>query len=145
MEIIEASIKDIEQVAVLFNEYRMFYKQKSDIESAKIFLEERITKGESVIFIAIENGEYVAFTQLYSSFSSVGLSKIWILNDLYVLENYRKKGIAEQLIKHVFNYSKTTERKKVTLSTAYDNFIAQKLYEKIGFSKDNSFYYEIVV
>ena len=145
MEIIEASIKDIEQVAVLFNEYRMFYEQKSDIESAKIFLEERITKGESVIFIAIENGEYVAFTQLYSSFSSVGLSKIWILNDLYVLENYRKKGIAEQLIKHVFNYSKTTERKKVTLSTAYDNFIAQKLYEKIGFSKDNSFYYEIVV
>ena len=145
MEIIEASIKDIEQVAVLFNEYRMFYAQKSDIESAKVFLEERITRSESVIFIAIENDEYVAFTQLYPSFTSVGISRIWLLNDLYVSENYRKKGIGEQLIQHVFNYSKTTERKKVLLSTDNDNFIAQKLYERIGFVRDNCFFYEKVI
>ena len=145
MDIIEASIKDVEQVAVLFNEYRMFYAQKSDIESAKVFLEERITRSESVIFIAIENDEYVAFTQLYPSFTSVGISRIWLLNDLYVLENYRKKGIAEQLIKHVFNYGKTTERKKVLLSTDNDNFIAQKLYERIGFVRDNCFFYEKVI
>jgi ribosomal protein S18 acetylase RimI-like enzyme len=145
MQIIQANIKDVEQLAILFNQYRVFYGQKPDLKNAKLFLEERITKEESVIFIAIQNSEDVAFTQLYPSFSSVGMSKIWILNDLYVAENYRQQGIAEQLIQHVINYSKTTGRKKVALSTAYDNLTAQRLYEKIGFSKDDYFNYEIVV
>jgi ribosomal protein S18 acetylase RimI-like enzyme len=145
MEIIQADTENLDDLSQLFDQYRIFYAQKSDVENAKAFLEKRITQNESVIFIAIQNGEYVAFTQLYPSFSSVSMSKIWILNDLFVIENYRKQGVAEQLIKHVINYCKTTGRKKVALSTAYDNVTAQKLYHKIGFSKDDYFNYEITV
>ncbi len=145
MEIIQAEIKDVEKLSNLFDQYRIFYKQNSNIENAKVFLEKRILQNESVIFIAVQNGEYIGFTQLYPSFSSVGMCEIWILNDLYIEENYRKQGAAEKLINHVIQYSKITRRKKVALATAYDNLSAQRLYEKIGFSKDDYFNYEIVI
>ncbi len=145
MKIIQADVEHLDNLSHLFEQYRIFYGQKSDIENVKIFLEERIIKEESVVFIALQNGECVGFTQLYPSYSSVSLCKIWILNDLYVAKNYRKLGVAQHLIEHVIEYSKNTGRKKVLLSTAYDNLTAQRLYEKIGFSKDDYFNYEITV
>jgi len=85
----QASIQDIDQLALLFAEYRVFYQQSFDPEAAKQFLQERITNQESIIFIAIDDGKYAGFTQLYPSFSSVGMKKIWILNDLYVALSHR--------------------------------------------------------
>lgn len=130
----QASIQDVDQLAILFAEYRVFYQQSFDPEAAKQFLKERIINQESMIFIAIDDGKYAGFTQLYPSFSSVGMKKIWILNDLFVAPDHRQKGIARALINHVLGHSKETGRKKVVLSTAYDNFNAQKLYEKLGFT-----------
>ena len=141
----QASIQDIDQLAILFAEYRVFYQQSFDPEAAKQFLQERIINQESMIFIAIDDGKYAGFTQLYPSFSSVGMKKIWILNDLFVAPGHRQKGIARALINHVLGYSKETGRKKVVLSTAYDNFNAQKLYEKLGFTRSDFHNYEIEV
>ena len=36
MEIYQATIEDLEGVSNLFNSYRMFYEQTSDLEGAKI-------------------------------------------------------------------------------------------------------------
>jgi len=141
----QASIQDIDQLAILFAECRVFYQQSFDPETAKQFLLERIIIQDSMIFIAMEDGKYAGFDQLYPSFSSVGMNKIWILNDLFVAPGHRQKGIARALINHVLGYSKETGRKKVVLSTAYHNFNAQKLYEKLGFSRADFHNYEIEV
>ena len=98
-----------------------------------------------MIFIAIDDGKYAGFTQLYPSFSSVGMKKIWILNDLFVAPGHRQKGIARALINYVLGYSRESGRQKVVLSTAYDNFNAQKLYEKLGFTRADFHNYEIEV
>ena len=37
----------------------MFYRQDSDLEGAKLFLQNRIERKESVIFVAVEDGEYI--------------------------------------------------------------------------------------
>ena len=145
MTIRQASIQDMDQLAILFAEYRVFYQQSFDPEAAKQFLQERMINQESMIFIAIDDGKYAGFTQLYPSFSSVGMKKIWILNDLFVAPGFRQKGIAQALINHVLRYSKETGRKKVILSTAYDNFNAQKLYKKLGFTRSDFYNYEIEV
>jgi len=141
----QASIQDIDQLAILFAEYRVFYQQSFDPEAAKQFLQELITNQESMIFIAIDDGKYAGFTQLYPSFSSVGMKKIWILNDLFVAPGQRQKGIARALINYVLGYSRESGRQKVVLSTAYDNFNAQKLYEKLGFTRADFHNYEIEV
>jgi len=145
MVIRQATINDLDQLCILFAQYRVFYGQSFETDWAKLFLEERLAKEESIVFIAIENEELLAFTQLYPTFSSVGMEKIWILNDLFVSSDHRQKGIARSLINHVIAYSKTSGRKKVALSTAYDNITAQRLYENIGFIREDFYNYEIKI
>lgn len=145
MTIRQATINDLNQLSILFAQYRVFYEQPFEPDQANLFLKERLSKEESIVFIAIENDQYTGFIQLYPSFSSVGMKKIWILNDLFVSADYRKKGIGQLLIDHVLAYCKETGRKKVVLSTAHDNINAQKLYEKLGFTRSDFYNYEITV
>jgi ribosomal protein S18 acetylase RimI-like enzyme len=145
MNIRQATITDVDQLSILFAQYRVFHEQPFEPDEAKQFLEDRLSGEESIIFIAIENEQQAGFTQLYPSFPSVGLKKIWILNDLFVSNDYRKNGIAQALITHVIEYSKATGRKKVVLSTAYDNLNAQKLYENPGFNRSGFYNYELPV
>ncbi|HKO80698.1 MAG TPA: GNAT family N-acetyltransferase [Chitinophagaceae bacterium] len=145
MTIRQATINDLEQLSILFAQYRVFYEQPYEPAAAKQFLEERIIREESIVFIALENERQLGFTQLYPSFSSVGMKKIWILNDLFVSADNRQKGIARSLVNHVIEYSKTTGRKKIALSTAYDNINAQRLYENLGFGREDFYNYEIIV
>ena len=145
MIIRQATVNDLDQLSKLFGQYRVFYGQPFEPEECRKFLEERVSKEESVIFIALDKDDYAGFTLLYPSFSSVGMKKIWILNDLFVSDEHRKKGIAQALINHVLAYSKLTGRKKVVLATAYDNLNAQKLYEKLGFTREDFYNYEIAV
>ena len=147
MQIIKIDITQIEMVVSLFDKYRVFYKQPSDVERAKSFLSDRLKNNESVIFVALAKKAAdlvpVGFTQLYPTYSSVRTIKNWILNDLYVEPDFRKQGIGEALIKEAMSFAKECGAKFVQLETAVDNFTAQKLYETIGFKKQepgDSFY-----
>lgn len=145
IEIIRANLENINEIASLFDEYRQFYKQPTNPIAARDFIHERISNDESVIYIAKIGDEFVGFTQLYPTFTSVGLARTWLLNDLYVKQEFRKRGVADHLIRAVIDFSKLTNRKKIFLSTAVDNIVAQQLYEKIGFVKDDFLNYEYVI
>ena len=145
IEIIRASLDNLNDIASLFDEYRQFYQQPSNLLAARDFIHERILNDESVIFLAKIGDEFVGFTQLYPTFTSVGLARTWLLNDLYVKQEFRKRGVADHLIRAVIDFSKLTNRKKIFLSTAVDNIVAQQLYEKIGFIKDDFLNYEYVI
>lgn len=119
----------------LFDKYRIFYQQQSNIEVARKFIQERLDNNESVIFVALAGNEPVGFTQLYPKYSSMRATKNWILNDLYVETIHRKKGIGEKLIEKAMDFARQNNAKFVELSTAVDNYIAQSLYERIGFKK----------
>lgn len=135
-----ATITDIDAITKLFDAYRVFYEQASDLEGAKNFLTARMEKGESVIFLAEKEGKAVGFTQLYPMFSSVSMQSMYILNDLYVDGNERKQGIGEKLLVAAQNYAQANNLKGLALETAYDN-PAQKLYERLGWKKDEGFYH----
>ncbi|MFD0768458.1 GNAT family N-acetyltransferase [Bacillus sp. CGMCC 1.60114] len=139
MNIYQATIKDLKGVSHLFNLYRIFYKQPSDYKDAESFISDRLKNEESVIFVAVHEGEYLGFTQLYPSFSSVSMKRTWILNDLYVQEEARKQGIAQALLDKAKLHAIQSNAKSLELQTAPDNTNAQKLYEKNGYQKDTSF------
>ena len=119
----------------LFDKYRVFYKQPSNIGASTSFIQERLKNNESVIFVALENSIPIGFTQLYPKFSSTRVVRNWILNDLYVESEHRKQGIGEELIRTAMNFAKENQANFVELSTAVDNLTAQRLYERIGFNK----------
>lgn len=137
IKIHQANINDIEDLEVIFSLYLKFYKVESIRDDNITFLKERVQNNESVIFTAKKDDEIVGFTQLFPTFSSASLKKVYILNDLFVLENYRNQGIAKLLIHQVIEFAKENNCARVSLSTARDN-PAQFLYEKLGF-KESTF------
>jgi GNAT superfamily N-acetyltransferase len=137
-----AKESDVEELSNLFNLYRIHYKKNPDIETAKNFLLERIQKKESVIFIATIKNQIVGFTQLYPLFSSLSMKGSWLLNDLYILEEYRGNGISKQLIDAAKQLAKDTNAAWIMLETEKANTVGNKLYPSTGFVlyDKNNFY-----
>ena len=141
MIIRRAKKKDIDKLSVLFDKYRIFYKQRSDIDNARSFLKKRMKRMESVIFVAEEREELIGFTQLFPIFSSVSMKRTWLLNDLYVNEKARGMGTASKMLDAAKEFGAETNSKWLILQTAADNFTAQKVYEKNGWIKETDFFY----
>ena len=132
---IKSSENDI--VIELFDKYRMFYKQSSDIELARKYIKDRLEQNEAQVYVAFEkeNSKPIGFTLLYPKFSSVSATKNWHIGDLYVEIDHRKKGIGEILLSTALNFAKNEGANFISLNTAIDNYSAQKLYENFGFVK----------
>jgi len=150
MHIIRAKPEHTDLVAPLFDAYRQFYKQKSDVAGGRAFIGERLKKDQSVIFLALDgesnSQQAVGFTQLYPSFSSSSMRRLWILNDLFVVPSARKQGVAEALMERARRLALETKADGLTLETATDNHTAQRLYEKLGYKKDVVYFrYNLVV
>ena len=140
MKISLASLDDLDELAVLFDAYRVFYKNPSDTLGAKDFLRDRLDLQESIIYIARnEKQEALGFTQLYPIFSSQSMQRSWLLNDLYVAESCRRQGIAEALLNEARALSSREGAKGLMLCTQYSNTKAQALYEKFGFKPLDDF------
>src|SRR5689334_14084430 len=105
-QIIQAGAEHLGSVTHLFDLYRQFYGFPSDLEGAHTFIGERMQKEDSVIYIAVLGTEAVGFIQLFPSFSSAWMKKTWIMNDVYVVEEHRKKGISRQLIQKAIDHGR---------------------------------------
>ncbi|MFD2823918.1 GNAT family N-acetyltransferase [Lacinutrix iliipiscaria] len=136
MKIIKAEISHLEALVLLFDGYRVFYKQESDYEAAKIFLQSRLKNRDSVIYIAYINDVAVGFTQLYGLFSSVAMQPIYLLNDLYIDSKHRNKGIGAALIEKAKALCIEKNYNGLIIQTAFDN-PAQHLYQRLGFQPDS--------
>ena len=135
--IIRATKEHISVLIPLLDKYRTFYNQNSDERAARRFLENRMKNKDSVIFLAFYDSSPAGFTQLYSSFSSVSLKPIFILNDLYVYSEFRNKGIGKVLLNNAKEYCLLQEYKGLALETGINN-PAQKLYERLGWRRNTT-------
>lgn len=141
MEIITATLDHLDDLAPLFDAYRVFYGQPSDLDRARSFLRDRLYLGESVVFLAYAHSRPVGFTQLYPSFSSVSTQRLWVLNDLYVAPELRGQRVGERLIERAAQFATEFGAKGLSLSTAITNTSGQRLYERVGFVRDEEFYH----
>lgn len=139
----KATIEDLKQLTVLFDLYRQFYKQETNLQAAEQFLLQRLQNEESVIFVAESeesSKKLQGFVQLYPSFTSIGLKRSWILNDLYVDPAARGQGIGEKLLRAAESFSSESGARNLMLQTARTNETAQRLYEKLGWMRDEKYY-----
>lgn len=129
----KAIIQDLQQLAELFDQYRVFYHKDSDIPAAEKFLTERIQTKDSEIFVAENEGKLVGFVQLYPLFSSTRMKRYWLLNDLYINENYRGKGFSKELIEEAKEWARLTDAAGILLETGKSNTIGNQLYPSCDF------------
>jgi GNAT superfamily N-acetyltransferase len=136
----QAVFADLGKLAELFDQYRVFQGKQSDLPAARAFLQARFDHGESVVFLACEGAVPLGFAQLYPSYSSTALARVFILNDLFIHEKGRRKGVASKLLAALEGYAWAHGAARVTLNVARDNPSAQELYEARGWSKDDQFF-----
>ena len=146
-----AHLDDLEPLAELFNAYREFYEETSDISLARRFLKDRLNKKDSIIFVAEsavdENRantnqaqKLIGFCQLYPTFCSVIAAPICVLYDLFVDANIRKSGAGKALMLAAHEYAANNRYVRLDLTTAKTNLTAQSLYESLGWVRDDVFY-----
>ncbi len=140
MQTVQAGVQHVPQVALLFDAYRQFYQQPSDPLGAAAFLRERIERNESVVFLALLDGAVAGFTQLYPCFSSTSMKRLWILNDLFVVPEARRRGVAQALMERARQLALQTSAEGLALETAVTNQSAQRLYEQLGWVRDKEFF-----
>ncbi|MCF3107596.1 GNAT family N-acetyltransferase [Niabella sp. CC-SYL272] len=132
----KAGLEDLEAAAVLFNLYRIFYRQEPDVEKGKAFLKERLLNHESDIFLILAGEQAVGFVQLYKLFHYTKLKKQWLLSDLFVHPDYRGKGLSVALIDRCKQWCEETGACGLMLETEKTNAIGNKLYPRCGFEYD---------
>ena len=145
----KATIEDLNQLTNLFDQYAVFYKKPSDYDKHFAYLKDRIENNEATIFVACDEDNkeiLIGFVLVYVTFSSLALNKILILNDLFVNSITRKRGIGEKLILETVALAKELGSTIIRLRTAKNNTIAQGLYHKMGFVREDYLYsYDLTV
>jgi ribosomal protein S18 acetylase RimI-like enzyme len=142
MRIVQATLEHLDLLTPLFVKYREFYGELPFPDSSRAFLEKRLRREESVIYLALHDDDekkLLGFCQLYPSFSSLSLKRVWILNDIYVAEDARRQLVADHLIQKAKKMAKESQAVRMRVSTSSNNAVAQKVYESIGFKEDTQF------
>ncbi|MBT3486077.1 MAG: GNAT family N-acetyltransferase [Desulfobacula sp.] len=95
-----------------------------------------IDRGEEYFLYRINgvNCGCVAFEQANSDIS--------YLNRLSVLPEYRHKGIGEQLVKHVLEYSRTKNIQMVSIGIIAEHTLLKKWYLELGFIKGETKHFD---
>ncbi|MEO8777735.1 MAG: GNAT family N-acetyltransferase [Rhodanobacter sp.] len=135
-----ATVDDLDALVPLFDGYRQFYRQVSDLARARSFLAQRLANDESQVLLARDDaGLGLGFTQLYPQFSSIRLVPTYLLNDLFVMQSARRQGVARGLLVAAAEHARSLGAGSLSLSTALDNRPAQALYESLGWQRDQGF------
>jgi GNAT superfamily N-acetyltransferase len=140
-----ADLADLPALVPLFDAYRRFYGQPGDMERADAFLRERLLRDESIVLLAERAGVLVGFTQLYPMFSSVRTARVWVLNDLYVVEDARRGGVARALLDAAAAFARAEGARGLMLETTRGNAAARALYRAAGWHEDDSQWYSLAL
>jgi GNAT superfamily N-acetyltransferase len=137
----KAKLEDLDMLGVLFDQYRIFYCKESDLERGKKILKERIINNDSLILVADSNNDLVGYVQLFPLFSSTKMERIWLLNDLFIAEKFRGKGISKKLLQASVDFGKDNGTYALWLETEHSNHIANQLYRSAKWELDATHHY----
>lgn len=143
ISLVKVSMAQLEDAALLFDMYRVFYRQPADLARGRQFLADRIQNQESDIFLAYVDGQAVGFVQLYGLFHYIKLEKQLLLSDLFVHPDYRGLGLSVMLIDRAKAFCDEVGACGLMLETEKTNDIGNKLYPRCGFEYDalHNYYY----
>ena len=141
MTVSAASAADLVDLTRLFAGYLRFYQVPRADADIAAFLRARLERGDSQLFIARDGrGAAQGFVQLYPFLSSLALEPAWLLSDLYVDESARRCGVGEALMNAARAHAEAIGACGLQLETAKTNLAGQRLYERLGYVRDEQFF-----
>ncbi|MFT0213919.1 GNAT family N-acetyltransferase [Pseudomonas sp. F1_0610] len=135
MQIIQATCDHLDLLVPMFVRYRELYGARPMVELSRAFLEQRIRSQEAVVYLAFtkDSNELIGFSLLYTSYSSLSLRPVWILNDIFVIESARRKQVARSLVIRSRDDATAANAVRLRVATNTHNNAIRKMYESLGF------------
>jgi len=132
---------DLDRLEPLFAAYLDFYGVTQPPQAQHAFLASRLAANDSAAFGAFDDsGQMTGFALCHFTHNSLRLAPAWILHDLFVAHDNRRRGTARQLLRAVHTAARTAGACEVVLSTARTNTAARSLYEDAGYHLDEVFH-----
>ena len=131
--------RDLAALVPLVDAYRRFYEQPSDVVAAERFVRERFAAGDTQFFVARDAEALLGFAHLLFSLETVSLRRIGILEDIFVTESARGRGVGGALLDAAETFARAGGLARLTLATAHQNRTAQRLYLAHGYVPDQRF------
>jgi GNAT superfamily N-acetyltransferase len=140
-----AGFEDAAPLTQLYIAYRVFYGEPPSEQAAEQFIRERLTDGGARYFLAwlADSGTVTpaGFMHLMPSTNTLAMRAIWLLEDLYVESAFRGRGVGTALLRYAEEFAHSTGAERLTLATAKDNATAQAIYQKLGYVREEHFWY----
>ena len=127
--------KDVDELRVLMRAYCDFYEvapaDGNLLAIASALIADPVNEGVQLI-ARDSTGRAVGFATVYWTWSTTSGCRIGVMNDLFVAEDSRGRGIAERLIEACRAECSARGARQLAWQTAPDNFRAQKVYDRVG-------------
>jgi len=137
MQIAPATAEDKAEWLPLWRAYLDFYKQALDDEITDLTFARVLDDGESLnLLVAKEGGRIVGFATYVLHRSSWARDWYCYLEDLFVAEDVRGRGVARALIAAVAEAGKAKGAERLYWVTDEANKTAQALYHKLATKTD---------
>ena len=138
----EVNNENIDEVLPLIKKYQEFYGcEYIDDEKNRLFFSQFINSDQGVLHVYRCEDRAIGFSTIYQGYSSTRAESVAILNDLYVLPDFRGRGYGKQLVNHAVKSARARGYSRLQWLTAQDNAKAQKLYNELGTIRGSWFFY----
>ena len=147
LEITPILSEEFAELLPLIAAYQRFYEvAEIDDERNRVFFRRFLAPSEDGLLLGARGeGHLVGYACLYWHFSSLEARESVLMNDLFVAESARGKGVGRALIEATAAVAREREVPFVEWSTAPDNHTAQRLYDSTGAERSEWFSYELRV
>ena len=137
-EIARVTASDLDDLLPLLRAYCDFYEASPPddelLEVSRALIADPVREGLQLL--ARLDGEPVGFATVYWSWETLNAGRLGIMNDLFVAPSARGSGVAEALIRACFDECKSHGAARLAWQTARDNERAQRVYERIGATRE---------
>ncbi len=140
--------EDFEDLLPLVRAYCDFYEATPrDDELLALFgalIEDRAHEGLQLLARS-HTGEPVGFSTVYWTWSTTRAGRIGVMEDLFVVPGSRGSGLAEALITASAEQCRRRGAGLLSWQTAPDNLRAQRVYERVGATRERWIDYSLPV
>jgi GNAT superfamily N-acetyltransferase len=139
------SAAELERLLPMIAAYQRFYdvEDVDDARNRAFFSRFLAPSDDGVLLAAWHDEELVGYACLYWHFTSLVPAETVLMNDLYVAEAHRGKGIGRALIEASADVARKRGAHQLEWVTDPDNKAAQRLYAKTGATSEPSIEYEL--
>ena len=145
LEISPVEPAEFERLLPLIAAYQRFYEvEEIDERRNRSFFRRFLAPSDDGVLLgARANGELVGYACLYWHFSSLSAEETVLMNDLFVPEGARERGVGRALIEASAEIARERGAAHLEWATAPSNLTAQRLYDSTGATRSEWVEYEL--